>query len=134
MTDAAGKVGVVQAVGRALQLHCPRCGSGGILAGWFALKEYCPACGLPLRRAPEDDEWFGGYFMNLMTSELLMIFVVVGYVLIKWPAVPWTTVEVLSIVMVIVSPVVSYPFSKALWIAIEFVFADRAEQRNRRRR
>jgi hypothetical protein len=63
--------------------------------------------------------------MNLMSSELLMLVVVIGYVLWTWPAVPWTTVEVLSLVMVIVSPVISYPFAKVLWVAIEFVFAQR---------
>jgi hypothetical protein len=53
-------------------------------------------------------------------------------VLVKWPNVPWGTVEVLSVVMVIVSPVISYPFAKMLWVAIEFVFAERASTRSRR--
>ena len=124
MTD---KVGFASALARALTLKCPRCGGGGVLNGWFALKDACPTCALGLRRAPEDDEWFGGYFMNLMASELLMLVVVIGYVLIKWPAVPWSTVEVLSVVMVLVSPVISYPFAKLLWIAVELVFAERAK-------
>jgi uncharacterized protein (DUF983 family) len=97
-----------------------------MLAGWFKLKDACPVCALALRRAPESDEWFGGYFVNLIASESLMLVVVVGYVLAVWPAVPWSTVEVLGVVMVIVSPVISYPFAKLLWVAIEFVFADRA--------
>ena len=132
MTQSSERVGVVKALGRALVLHCPRCGIGGILNGWFKLKDSCPRCALALRRSPEDDEWFGGYFMNLMTSELLMIFVVIGYVLVHWPAVDWKTVEVLSVVMVVVSPVISYPFAKVLWVAIEFVFAERAGTKNRR--
>jgi len=125
MTERTTPVGVTTAVARALLLHCPRCGSGGILNGWFKLKDSCPVCGLGLRRSPEDDEWFGGYFMNLMSSELLMLVVVIGYVLWTWQTVQWTTVEILSVVMVVVSPVISYPFAKVLWVAIEFVFAQR---------
>ncbi len=121
------KAGLFTAVGRAVMLSCPRCGARGILDGWFKLKDNCPNCALGLRRAPEADEWFGGYFVNLMASELLMLVVVIGYVLIKWPAVPWATVEVLSVVMVLVSPVISYPFAKLLWIALELVFGERAE-------
>jgi uncharacterized protein (DUF983 family) len=125
MSEAHPPVGLTAAAGRALLLRCPRCGSGGILKSWFKLKDACPVCGLSLQRSPESDEWFGGYFMNLMSSELLMLVVVIGYVLLTLPAVPWTTVEILSIVMVIVSPVISYPFAKVLWVAIEFVFAQR---------
>lgn len=125
MSQPAARAGVVKALGRALVLECPRCGSRGILDGWFKMKDSCPVCTLGLRRSPESDEWFGGYFMNLVASESLMIVVVIGYVLWTWPAVRWTTVEGLSVVMVIVSPIVSYPFAKVLWIAVEFAFAER---------
>lgn len=117
---------MVRPIVRALTLRCPRCGARGVLAGWFKLKDSCPACALAMRRAPDSDEWFGGYFMNLIASETLMLVVVVGYVLVTWPVVPWTTVELLGVTMVVVSPVISYPFAKLLWVAIEFVFADRA--------
>ena len=113
-------------VGRALLLRCPRCAARGILAGWFTLRDACPVCALPLRRAPEADEWFGGYFINLIASELLMVFVVVGYVLATIPDVKWTNVEVLGVVMVIISPIVSYPFAKVMWVAVELEFAERA--------
>jgi uncharacterized protein (DUF983 family) len=123
---AAVRVPLGELLGRALLLRCPRCGARGILDGWFKLKDACPVCALGLRRAPEDDEWFGGYFVNLIASELLMIVIVVGYVIGHWPGVPWTNVEVLSVVMVIVSPVISYPFSKTLWVAVELRFGARA--------
>jgi uncharacterized protein (DUF983 family) len=120
------RVGLVTVIARALALRCPRCGARGILAGWFKLRDACPVCALPLRRAPDADEWFGGYFINLIASELLMVFVVVGYVLATIPNVRWTTVEALGVVMVIVSPIVSYPFAKVLWVAVELEFAERA--------
>jgi uncharacterized protein (DUF983 family) len=117
----------------ALRLRCPRCGTGGILDGWFELKKSCGRCSLSLRDAPEDDEWFGGYFMNLIASESLMIVVVLAYVWWTWPTVQWTRVEVLGIVLTIVLPVVTYPYAKALWVAVEFVFAERALTQSGRR-
>ncbi|HXD23450.1 MAG TPA: DUF983 domain-containing protein [Gemmatimonadaceae bacterium] len=125
MTAAGPRAGLAAVAGRALTLRCPRCGARGILAGWFKLKDACPVCALALRRAPGADEWFGGYFINLIASELLMVFVVVAYVLATIPNVRWTTVEILGVVMVIVSPVVSYPFAKVLWVAVELEFAER---------
>ncbi len=122
---SAARVGISTVLARALTLRCPRCGARRIFNSWFTLKDECPVCALSLRRSAEADEWFGGYFMNLVASETLMLVVVTGYVLAKWPAVPWTSVEILSIVMVIVSPLISYPFAKMLWIAIELIFAER---------
>ena len=29
---------------RALLLHCPICGNGGIFRNWFKLKDRCPSC------------------------------------------------------------------------------------------
>jgi uncharacterized protein (DUF983 family) len=123
---APERAGFVKAAGRALLLRCPRCGARGILDGWFRLKDTCPVCALGLRRAPDSDEWFGGYFVNLIASESLMLVVVIGYVLAAWPAVPWATVERLGIVMVILSPIITYPFAKVLWVGMELVFAERA--------
>jgi uncharacterized protein (DUF983 family) len=117
----------------ALSLRCPRCGAGGILDGWFKLKETCSRCSLSLRDAAEEDEWFGGLFMNLIAAESLMIAVVLAYVWWTWPAVSWTRVEVLAIVLAVVLPVVTYPFAKALWVAVEFVFAERALTKSGRR-
>lgn len=128
MSGTGPRVGLVTVVARALTLRCPRCGARGILAGWFKLREACPVCALGLRRAPEADEWFGGYFINLIASELLMVFVVVAYVLATIPDVRWANVEVLSVVMVIVSPVVSYPFAKVFWVAVELEFAERSSR------
>ncbi|HEY2849564.1 MAG TPA: DUF983 domain-containing protein [Gemmatimonadaceae bacterium] len=125
MSGTDPRVGLVTVVSRAATLRCPRCGARGILAGWFKLKDACPVCSLALQRAPDADEWFGGYFINLIASELLMVFVVVAYVLATIPNVRWATVEWLGVVMVIVSPVLSYPFAKVLWVAVELEFAGR---------
>jgi uncharacterized protein (DUF983 family) len=125
VSDSRAPVGFVAAVGRALLLKCPRCGAGGVLNGWFKLRDRCTVCGLGLRRAPDSDEWFGGYFINLIISQLLMLVVVIGYVIWTWPAVPWNTVEVLTIAMIFVSSILSYPFSKLVWVAVELVSTKR---------
>ena len=121
MNAPSEPVGFVAAVSRALLLRCPRCGATHVLDGWFKLRERCGVCALGLRRAPENDEWFGGYFINLIMSQLLMLVVVIGYVISNWPAVPWNTVEALTIGIIFVSSIVSYPFSKLIWVAVELV-------------
>ena len=126
MNASGGRLGFARPLGRALLLRCPRCGARGIVDGWFRLKDTCSVCALDLRGRPGDDDWFGGYLMNLIASELLAVAIVVAYVLWKWPSVPWTTVEVLGIGMAIASPVASYPFGQAAWVAVELVFAERA--------
>ena len=131
--NAGRRPGFARPLGRALLLRCPRCGARGIAAGWFRLKETCATCALDLRGRPGDDDWFGGYLMNLIASESLAVAIVVAFVLWKWPAVPWTTVEALGIVMALVLPVASYPFAQAAWVAVEFVFAERAGPPERRR-
>lgn len=90
-------------------------------------------CTLDLRGRPGDDDWFGGYLMNLIASESLAVAIVVAFVLWQWPAVPWTTVEVLGIALAVALPIVSYPFSQAAWVAVELVFAERAGPPENRR-
>ena len=125
MSGGDARVGFVTAVARAVLLRCPRCGAEDVLEGWFKLRERCGVCALRLRRAPDNDEWFGGYFINLIMSQLLMLVVVVGFVLWSWPAVPWNSVEALTIGMIFVSSIVSYPFSKLIWVAVELVSTQR---------
>ena len=42
---------------RALRLHCPACGSGGLFQSWFTMRPACPGCGLVMEREQ-------GYFLG----------------------------------------------------------------------
>ena len=107
--------------GRALLLRCPRCGSGGLLAGWFRLRHECPTCGLLLDRG-EPDYWIGGYAVNFVAAELLVAGILVAVVLASWPAVPWGLVQYGGVTLAILVPILFFPFSRVLWLAWDFMF------------
>lgn len=108
--------------GRALLLRCPRCGSGGILAGWFRLAGHCPSCGLALQRGETSDFWIGAYVFNLAIGELLAIGIPILWVLSTWPDPPWGRVEALAAVLCVMLPIVFFPFSRTLWLAWDLSF------------
>jgi uncharacterized protein (DUF983 family) len=111
-----------RATARALTLRCPRCGRRGILRTWFRLERECPTCGLALERGESEDHWFGAVAVNLVAAELLGIGTIVVWIVATWPDVPWTAVQYAGPVIMIVLPVLFYPFSRALWLAWDVHF------------
>lgn len=107
--------------GRALLLRCPRCGSGGILRSWFRLKYECPLCGLTLDRG-EPDYWIGGYAVNFVAAELLVVGILVVVGLATWPDVPWALVQWGGVALAILTPILFFPFSRVLWLAWDYCF------------
>jgi hypothetical protein len=43
-------------------------------------------------------------------------------ILSRWPNVPWDTMTWVLAVCAILGPLVTYPFSKSLWLAIDLLF------------
>ena len=111
---------ILKMLGRALTLHCPRCGSGQLLRSWTKMRTECPTCGLHLERE-EKDFWLGGYLINFFIAELLVALALVVVLVSTWPDVPWTALEFGAAVMVIAAPLVFYPFSRLIWLAIDLV-------------
>lgn len=113
--------GFLRQTGRALLLRCPRCGAGGILQNWFRLKRECPTCGLELDRG-ESDYWIGGYAVNFVAAELLVVGVLIVVVLASWPDVPWEVVQYGGVALAILVPVLFFPFSRVLWLTWDVMF------------
>ena len=112
---------LLRATTRALLLRCPRCGGRGILRTWFHLKPSCPSCALALERG-EKDYWLGGYAVNLVVAELLGVGAIVAFIIATWPDVPWTAVEYGAPVLIVLLPIVFFPFSRTLWLAWDLHF------------
>ncbi len=108
--------------GRALLLHCPRCGGGGIMRGWLKMQERCPTCGLALERGEKSDFWIGAYVFNLAFGELLAIGIPVIWIIASSPNQPWTKIEVTAVILCIVLPFLFFPFSRTLWLAWDLSF------------
>lgn len=106
---------------RGLTLHCPECGSGGILASWFRLRMACPRCGLLLDRG-ERDYFVGAYLINLIVSELLFAAGFGIWALRSWPNIPWDTVQYVAVAAMIIAPLTTYPITKSTWLAVDLIF------------
>ena len=106
---------------RALRLRCPVCAGHPILLSWFTLCPSCPVCGFRLDRH-EPGYWLGSYTINLFATEgAFAIFFVAGMAFF-WPDVPWNAMTWGGLVTVLVTPVVLFPFTKTLYLAIDLCF------------
>lgn len=112
---------VARLVGRALRRRCPRCGSKGVWATWARMRDRCPTCGLVLDRG-ESDYFYGAYMLNFMAAELAAAGVFVIALLVTWPTPPWKTISVVVVAIAVVAPILLYPVTKALWLALDLVF------------
>lgn len=107
---------------RALLLRCPRCGGRGILKSWFRMRSACPTCALALERGEDEDYWFGGFMFNVIAAELLTMGTVAVLIVVTFPDVPWTALEVLAILLAVAAPFLAFPFTRCLWLAWDLSF------------
>lgn len=105
-------------VRRALGRRCPYCGGGNIFSGYFSLKPICPTCEVEFER--EDGYFLGGYALNLVVSEFLALALAV-WLIFRTPLKEWSLLpqEVLAISLAVAIPVVLFPFSRTMWMAID---------------
>ena len=108
-------------IARALTLRCPHCGSRGVLASWFRLKERCPRCKLHLHRE-EGDYFLGAYVVLLIAMEVFFAFGFLVVLLVTWPDPPWVAIQWVGFFLIAASVVFVYPFAKTLWLAIDLMF------------
>ena len=104
---------------RALRLRCPNCGGGKVLKSWFKLQYRCPQCGIRLDRGESDDYFFGGIYFNIALAEALFALVLLTVLIVTWPNVPWAGLEYVLIIAMIVAPIVLYPVSRLMWLALD---------------
>jgi len=106
---------------RALRLRCPICGGRPILLGWFSIAPSCPGCGFHLDR-DEPGYWLGSYTVNLFLTEGLFAVVFVAGMFVTWPRVPWTALGLLCGGVAVLTPIVIFPWTKLLYLAVDLVF------------
>ena len=106
---------------RALMLRCPHCGSRGILASWFRLKDRCPRCKLHLHRE-ETDYFLGAYTIMLIAVEGLFAIGFVAVLLITWPNPPWEAIEWVGVLVLTAGVLIAYPFARTLFLATDLIF------------
>lgn len=106
---------------RALTRRCPYCGSPGIYNGYFELKEYCPTCGVRFER--EEGYFLGAYALNLVVAEILAlgiaVFVIFGTEF-RDAGLIWQ--EALAIGLALLFPILFFPYSRGVWMALDLTF------------
>ncbi|MEO8198963.1 MAG: DUF983 domain-containing protein [Gemmatimonadota bacterium] len=114
-------------IGRALLLRCPDCGRPGIFTSWFRQMTQCPQCGLVFERG-EQGYIVGAYMFNIVVAELLFALLFVGIVLLTWPTPPWTMLTYGGALLMVLLPIVFYPFSRTLFLAFDLMFRPAREE------
>jgi len=103
-------------VGRALKRRCPRCGARAF-SSFFVLRQHCDRCGLGFEREP--GYWAGALIINtIVTFGSFLVLFVAGMVAF-WPDVPWGGLMAVTIGVNAILPVIFYPLSKTIWMALE---------------
>lgn len=103
-------------IGRALRRRCPRCGSGGILRG-LRLAARCPGCGHRFER--HEGYWLGAIAINTVATIGAFAVAFVTAIVTTWPDPPWGAITIGVVALNALFPIVFYPFSKTLWVALD---------------
>lgn len=106
---------------RGLARRCPFCGNSKIFDGWFKLKERCPECSHKFNQ--EEGFYIGAYALNFVITEGLLLAFLIPYIVIsardpefELNVIPFAAA---ALVAAIAGPILFYPFSRSLWIAID---------------
>jgi hypothetical protein len=91
---------------------------------WFAIRERCPSCRLRFERSHEEahDYWLGAYTLNFIATEVIFAIALLIALLLTWPDPPWRRILYGGAALMIVTPVVLYPITKCVWLAVDLVF------------
>ena len=112
---------VLQIVARALRRRCPNCGGHPIFSGWFRMLPACPRCGLSLERQ-ESGYVVGAYMFNIVAAELIFMVLLAALVYFLWPSPPWGLLTYGGPVLMVLLPVLLYPYSKTLFLGFDLLF------------
>jgi uncharacterized protein (DUF983 family) len=109
--------------------RCARCGNRHLFRRWFTMVADCPRCGLHFER--EAGYWTGALAINtILVGGLFTITFVIALVL-TIPNVPVAPLLAIVVPIVLIGPLVAYPFSKTLWVAVDRAFLQRMDPAER---
>jgi uncharacterized protein (DUF983 family) len=106
---------------RAMRRRCPNCGWANVFASYFTLKERCPKCGMLLERG-EGDYFLGAYALNLIGVEVILALSFLIVMIVTWPNPPWNALQYGGVALAALVPIISYPFTKTIWLALDLIF------------
>jgi uncharacterized protein (DUF983 family) len=108
---------------RGLRRKCPRCGEGKLFSRWFRMVEECPHCHLHYEREP--GYWVGAVAINTIVIGILFTVLLVVFSALTVPDIPWVTLLLAELPLMGLGPIIFYPYSKTLWVAVDRAFLAR---------
>ena len=104
----------------ALRRRCPHCGHKGVFTGYYRLVDRCPSCQHLYAREP--GYWVGAIIVNLAVTEALFGILFVGGIFATAPEVQWLPLLVIGVVTNALFPLLFFPLSKTVWVALDLYF------------
>jgi uncharacterized protein (DUF983 family) len=105
---------------RGFTRRCARCGSGKLFRHWFHMVEDCPRCGLHFER--EQGYFAGALAINLVLVGGAFAVVFITILALTIPDLPIALTLAVCIPIVAIGPIIAYPFSKTIWVAVDRAF------------
>jgi uncharacterized protein (DUF983 family) len=102
---------------RGIRKKCSRCGGGKLFRNWFTQLEDCPTCGLHFER--EAGYFLGAMMVDFAGTELVFVIVLIASLAATWPDLPVARLTILLVATNLAVPLLFWPFSRTLWIAME---------------
>lgn len=102
---------------RGMLRRCPVCAQGRLFRRWVLMAPACPRCGLTFRREP--GQWLGSWFLNVCVVQTVVILILAVGVGVTWPTPPLGVIGTLTALCALVVPVLFFPFSRTIWVAID---------------
>jgi uncharacterized protein (DUF983 family) len=110
--------------------RCARCGSSKLFKHWFTMVDDCPRCGLHFER--EAGYFAGALAINLVLVGGLFAIVFITILVLTVPDIPIGPTLAVCLPIVALGPIVAYPFSKTLWVAIDRAFLQQLDVNEQR--
>jgi uncharacterized protein (DUF983 family) len=110
---------------RGLTRRCARCGGGKLFRRYWTMVDDCPTCGLHFER--EDGYWGGALAINIIAVGGLFTVVFVAALVVTIPEVPVAPLLAILVPIVVLGPILYYPFSKTVWVAVDLGILQRLD-------
>jgi len=100
--------------------RCARCGSGHLFRRYFTMVDNCPRCHLHFER--EHGYWAGALAINIGIAGAAFVVAFGVALALTVPDVPVLPLLAILVPLMIVVPLLGYPFSKTIWVAVDRAF------------
>jgi uncharacterized protein (DUF983 family) len=109
--------------------RCARCGGGKLFKRYFTMVPDCPRCGLHFER--EQGYWTGALAFNMIMTGGIFAVVFVAMLIVMIPDVQPLPLLLVCVPIVALGPIILYPFSKTMWVAVDRAFLQRLDANER---